>query len=87
MSAVARTKLKPAEVAGAWGVDVGKVLAWIHAGELPAVDVSKRRGGRPRWRIDVADLAAFEASRRNVQPKITSTPRRSRRRESEAAYF
>ncbi len=82
-----RTHLKPSEVAAQRGIDVGNVLAWIRAGELPAIDVSKRRGGRPRWRIDVADLAAFEASRRNVQPKITSTPRRSRRRESEVAYF
>lgn len=25
-------------------------LAWIRSGELAAVDVSRKRGGRPRWR-------------------------------------
>jgi excisionase family DNA binding protein len=58
-----RSKLTPPEVARLWGVSPDKVLAWIAGGELRAVNAATRPGGRPRWLIDRADLAAFEAAR------------------------
>jgi excisionase family DNA binding protein len=58
-----RRKLTPPQLAKLWGISADKVLAWIQAGELRAIDVSTRRGGRPRWLIDVDDVAAFEVER------------------------
>jgi excisionase family DNA binding protein len=65
------------QVAERLAVNVDKVLGLIHAGELVAIDVSQRAGGRPRYRIDPADLAAFEQRRRVRSP--SPQPRRRRR--------
>jgi excisionase family DNA binding protein len=46
-----------------YGVGEHTVLAWIHRGELRAIDVSRKRGGRPKWRITAEALEAFELSR------------------------
>jgi hypothetical protein len=67
--------LSPADIAERFGVDVHKVLAWLRSGELRGIDVSARRGAKPRWRINPADLAAFEAAR-----ACTKTPEPARRR-------
>jgi len=86
MHAEPRVKLTPPELAKRLGVSPEKILAWIASGELPAVNVALRLGGRPRWRIDPADVADFER-RRSAQP----VPRRSRKRPIAAgvvtAYF
>jgi excisionase family DNA binding protein len=71
----ARRTLTPPEAARQIGVSADKILAWIKAGELRAWNSALRAGGRPRWRIDVADLAAFEASR-----AATAAPVRVRKR-------
>lgn len=77
MSAASRkTKLTPPELAKLWGIDVQKVLHWIKSGELRAINAATDRSGRPRYLIDISDLAAFEASRA-VQPP---TPRIRRQR-------
>lgn len=68
--------LSPPEIAKRYAVDPHKVLSWIRRGTLRAIDVSTSTGGRPRYRISPADLAAFELSR-TVQPP---TPRMRRRR-------
>lgn len=73
-----RTKLTPSEVASLWGVSVGKIMTWIRNGELRAINVATRLGGRPRYRIDIADLTDFE-NRRAYQPNIP-VPRRPRKR-------
>lgn len=70
-----RTKISPPELAARWGIDAHKVLSWIRSGEFRAIDVSTRRGSRPRFLIDLSDIAVFE-QRRVVQPP---TPRRRRR--------
>jgi hypothetical protein len=44
------------------------VLAWIRNGSLKAVDVSRKPGGRPKWRVTQAALEAFEASRTPTPP-------------------
>ena len=66
------------DVAARLQVDANRVLDWIKAGRLLAIDVSEGTGGetgkRHRWRITPEDLAAFEASRKNQ-----STPKASRR--------
>ena len=70
-----RQKLTPPAIARLWGISPTKVVAWIVAGELPAVNAATRKGGRPRYLVDLKDLAAFEASRRTVP-----APRPCRRR-------
>ena len=69
------TRLTPPELARALRVDVHTVLDWIKSGQLRAVNVGTP-GKRPRWRIDPADVAAFEATR-TAQPQ-GRTPRRKK---------
>lgn len=45
------------------------VLGWIRRGELKAIDVSRTRGGRPKWRITAEALAAFESARTPAPPQ------------------
>jgi hypothetical protein len=69
----------PAHVAASQNIDVGKVLDWIHAGELIARNLATRSGGRPRWRISPEHLEAFLLRRQSsAPPKIRkrSKPRR-----------
>jgi len=69
----------PPQVARERSIRVGKVLAWIHSGELCAVNHAERRGGIPRWRISAGALAAFDAARTNraaIQPKQVRAKRR-----------
>ena len=66
MTPAVRTKLTPPAIASQWGIDVAKVLSWIRSGELPAIDASTKRGGRPRFLVDVSDLLIFEQSRASV---------------------
>lgn len=71
-----RAKLSPPQIARHLSVGVGKVLGWIRRGELRAVNVAARLGGRPRWRIDLRDLEAFEAARTAAPvPKRTRAKR------------
>jgi hypothetical protein len=69
-----RTKVTPPQLAKQWGIDPGKVLGWIRAGQLRAIDASARANGkRPRYLIDKADIATFEQQRAVVP---SATPRR-----------
>jgi excisionase family DNA binding protein len=59
-----------------YGVSEHTVLGWIRSGELRAVNVGRRPGGKkPRWRITQEALQAFEAIR-----TPTSPPPRARRK-------
>ncbi len=69
------TTYTPPTVAKMLGIKVDKVHAWIHAGELKAVNVAQKRSGRPRWRIMDEQLQEFLRSRQNAKP----TPRRRRK--------
>lgn len=71
-----KRKLTPREVARRFGISPDKVLAWIHSGELRAVDASSAASSRPRYFVDEAELANFE-KRRSTNPRATRTPRRS----------
>jgi excisionase family DNA binding protein len=62
-ASVKRKKLTPPEVARRWGVSSDKVRAWIENGELRAINLAARTSGRPRYRIDMADVLAFERTR------------------------
>lgn len=73
-----RTKITPPALAARWGVKQHKILAWIRSGELRAINAAERLGGRPRYLIDEADIAAFEVSR---AAGPTPQPARRRRRQ------
>jgi excisionase family DNA binding protein len=76
-------KLTPPQLATRWGVSPDKVLEWIHTGELRATNLATRRVGRPRWRIDWADVVAFEEAR----VAIPATPRRRRRQPNDTIFY
>ncbi len=65
----------PPNIAEMLGIKVDKVHAWIHAGELKAVNIAQKRSGRPRWRILDEHLHEFLQSRASTKPV-----RRHRRR-------
>ncbi|MFH1922715.1 MAG: helix-turn-helix domain-containing protein [Planctomycetota bacterium] len=67
--------LTPPQVANRLRVSPEKVIAWIRAGELRAIDVASRGSRRSRYRIDPADLAVFENQR-----AVITRPAPSRRR-------
>ena len=69
--------LTPPQVAKRFGIAPEKVLAWINAGELRAINVALRIGGRPRYRVDPADLAVFMANRTVGKP--SPSPRQNRK--------
>jgi excisionase family DNA binding protein len=52
------------DICNRFGVHEHTVLAWIHSGELKAVNVGREPGKKkPRWRITQKSLDAFEAAR------------------------
>jgi transposase len=62
-------------IAKRFGISADKVRLWIERGELRGVNVATTAGGRPRYVVDVADLAVFE-ERRAAQGKRATVPRR-----------
>lgn len=46
------------------------VRAWIRSGDLPAIDVSRSRYERARYRIEPADWEAFKRKSRVPAKKI-----------------
>jgi hypothetical protein len=76
MVTITKKKLTPPEVAKLFGVEPGKIIAWIKAGELRAINGATRRGDRPRYLIDLDDIAAFERSRAVVPPPAPVQRRR-----------
>ena len=66
------------EAAKLLGVGYDTVIAWVNWKEIEAINVSKRRGGRARWRIAPAELRRFLQSRTHFR-KDPQPPRRSRR--------
>jgi excisionase family DNA binding protein len=47
-------------------VSPDKILAWIRSGELRATNVASNTSGRPLYRIQAGDLAAFRHRPANV---------------------
>jgi hypothetical protein len=82
----ARTKLSPVELAAQWGKKPSSIIALIRTGELRAIDVSVSRG-RPRFLIDLADIAIFEERRTVRRPERTPRRRRSRAEPEGIKFF
>lgn len=74
------------QIAERYGVSQHTVGIWIRLGDLPAVDVSRVPGARPRWRISDAGVEAFE-SRRAAQGLRPQSAKRRRKDSSTTVEF
>lgn len=70
------TKLSPPQLARIWGVSPDTVLAWIHAGELRAVNMARKTTGRPRFRIGWDDIREFERRRESTLTEAENAGRK-----------
>ncbi len=76
------------ELAKLWGVSPAKVLLWVRAGQLRALNLARSTQGRPRYAIDLADVEAFERTRVVVPEGSNASSGRVRRRTPPAKdYF
>jgi hypothetical protein len=75
---VVRRKLTPPQVAEIFGINPDKVLSWIRAGRLRAVNIGNGNL-RPRYVIDPDDIETFEQANEAVPVADTPPPRRRRR--------
>jgi hypothetical protein len=75
-----RRKISPPALAQRWGCGPSKVINLIRRGELRAINLATDPHSRPRYMIDLADVAAFEQSRQVVPDGGESTTRKLRRR-------
>lgn len=76
MIATPRSKLTVSEYAEECGVTQHTVLAWINRGELQAVNMARKLGGRPSWRISRDAIDRFEATRSAMPRPATTKTRR-----------
>ena len=74
-----RQKYTVPQLSRLWGVSQNKVLEFVRRGELRAVNLASHRSTRPRYAIDVADIAAFERAR-EVFPSSQAATLKPRRR-------
>jgi excisionase family DNA binding protein len=72
------------DICDRYAVGEHTVLRWIRNGELKAIDVSRRLGGKPRWRITAEALAAFEQLR---TPSPPPPPVKRNRRRADVVEF
>ena len=63
-----------------WDCKTDVVRDLIHNGQLRAFDISRTRGGKPRWRIPVDAVVDFEAAR-SVRPAVKQRLRRKKQAE------
>ncbi len=62
------------------------VLGWIRRGEISAVDVSRFRGEKPRWRISEEALQAFLRDRQ-IHPAVRRQRKRRNERTNVVEFF
>jgi len=78
--------LTPPKIAKMYGCNVYKILTWIRNGELKAINIATKLGGRPRYIVKREELEAFER-RRQVQPPPPIVRRRRRKDPNVIEYF
>jgi excisionase family DNA binding protein len=67
------------ELADRFGVGDHTICEWIRRGDLRAINVARKPGTRPKWRVTPEALAEFELAR-----TPTPRPERTRRRKQSA---
>lgn len=86
MIANARAKSTVPQLADEYGVTQHTVLGWIRSGELAAVNVARKSGGRPQWRISREAIERFEAGR-TATPKPAATKTRRQKSPEVIEFF
>jgi hypothetical protein len=76
-----RQTFRPIDLARKYGCAVGKILRFIAAGELCAIDISQKRDKKPRWVIVADAVESFERARSNAASLKRSLHRRQARKE------
>ena len=79
--------IKPVDVAAYMNVPVDQVRDWIHSNQISAVDVSRQKAQRPRWRIAKSELERFLASRSSDATKTSKVRRKRRQPEHIIKYY
>ena len=83
--------MSPRELAKFLGVSKDKVLGWIHAGQLHAIDVRSSDSSRPQYRIPGDAIQAFSAARssstRRNMPETKGHGRNPSRPPPKIEYF
>jgi len=79
------TTFTPEQIAQRYGISPDKVRGWIVRGELAAVNVVARLGGKPRWRISAEALEQFERARAPVP--VVKVERRRKSKEGVIEFF
>ena len=81
-------KLTVPQLSRQWGVSQNKILQFVKRGELRAMNLASHGSTRPRYAIDIDDIAAFERARQVVvDGGEVAAPRRRRRTENVKDYF
>jgi hypothetical protein len=78
-----RLNWTPPEIAARWRVSEDKVLNLIRTGRLRAFDVASPGSTRPRWRVTLSSLLAFEAGTSPGSPQ----PKKRKRRDADIIEF
>jgi excisionase family DNA binding protein len=73
------------DITDRFGVGEHTVYEWIRRGELRAINVAKRQGTKPKWRITDEALRAFETSRMPSPPP--ERQQRKRRDDDSISYY
>jgi len=68
----------PPEIARRLRVKPERVIAWIRAGKLPAINVAQPGSRRPRFRISRESLEEYERTLAVHSPKPQPTPARTK---------
>lgn len=76
---MSRPILTPKEVSELLRCSTEKALVFIRSGELPAINTSTNKSGRPRYLVKAEDLETFIAGRSSgSRPAPTARSRRKR---------
>lgn len=78
---------KVRDVMSRCAVTQNTVLGWIRSGELAAINVARKPGTKPAWRIPAAALEAFEAARAATPPSSAAPRSRHRRQPAGVIQF
>lgn len=85
--ATTRPYLSVRELSADLGIDPGKILHWLHTGQLAGINVAENPSGRPRWRIPREAWEQFQSARSNQAPPPQRRRRRRRTNEAIIQFF
>jgi hypothetical protein len=75
------------EAAKIAGVSYETMIAWANWKEIEAIDVARKKGGKPRWRIAPSELQRFLKSRARFRYEPPPRRRRPSRTDRAAKFY